>query len=72
MASEEASLHVFHWFFVNGEGLPPENIYHDDWLCEIWDEDESGGEADEADERHSQELVAQHDDRFETWLDTIG
>lgn len=72
MASQEASLDIFRWFFISGEGLPLENIYHDDCLREIWDEDESGVEADEADERNSQELIGQNDDRFETWLDTIG
>ncbi|OOF95548.1 hypothetical protein ASPCADRAFT_13467, partial [Aspergillus carbonarius ITEM 5010] len=31
-ASEEASLDIFRWFIVNGEGLPPGKIYKDEWL----------------------------------------
>lgn len=71
MASQEASLDIFRWFFVNGEGLPLVNIYPDHWLYEVWEEDESGGGADEADERDSQGLLKMRI-RLETWLDTIG
>ena len=37
-ASREASLAIFRWFTFNGEGCPPEKIYQDDWLQEIWEE----------------------------------
>ena len=40
-ASEEASRDIFGWVTVNGEGVPPENVYNDPWLE---DEDESGEE----------------------------
>ncbi|RJE22210.1 hypothetical protein PHISCL_05458 [Aspergillus sclerotialis] len=71
-ASLEASLDIFLWFIINGEGRPPENIYQDDWLAPIWSDDESGEELDEeVDNRDSPELVGQSDDRLETWLSTI-
>lgn len=69
-ASREASLDIFRWFFVNGEGLPLEKVYQDDWVREIWGEDESDVEADEIDERGPQEPVDRNDDRLETWLDS--
>lgn len=53
-ASQEASLDIFRWFVVNGEGEPLEKVYRDDWVREIWEEDESGVE-DRFDERRSQE-----------------
>jgi len=34
-ASQEASLDIFRWFFVNREGLPLEKVYRDDWVREI-------------------------------------
>lgn len=70
-ASLEASLEIFHWFIINGEGRPSENIYQDDWLAPIW-YDESAEELDEDDDnRDSPELVGQSDYRIETWLSTI-
>lgn len=69
-ASQEASLDIFRWFFVNGEGLPLEEVYRDDWVREIWEEDESG-EEDGVDEWGSQEPVDRNDDRFEAWLHTV-
>ncbi|KAJ5253826.1 hypothetical protein N7524_011006 [Penicillium chrysogenum] len=71
MASREASLDIFRWFFINGEGVPLETIYEDDWLKEIWDEEESGEEADEAGDQESQGLVATNRDRVETWLSSV-
>jgi hypothetical protein len=72
MASREASLDIFRWFCINGEGLPPENIYQDDWLQEIWEEDESGMEADEAGDQDFQGLVRQSEDQIESWLNKIS
>lgn len=40
IASWEASLDIFRWFSVGGEGLPLESVNQDDWLREIWEEDE--------------------------------
>lgn len=70
-ASEEASLDVFRWFIVGGEGLPPERIYHDDLLHEMWEQDDdSGDEPGEDKHRDPQEHVLKNKDRFEAWLDT--
>lgn len=30
-ASQEATLDIFRWFVVNGEGVSLEKVYHDDW-----------------------------------------
>ncbi|KAJ5277324.1 hypothetical protein N7524_003477 [Penicillium chrysogenum] len=72
MASREASLDIFRWFFINGEGIPPETIYEDAWLKEIWDEDESDEEADAAGDQESQGLAATSRDRVETWLSSVA
>ncbi|PYH85180.1 hypothetical protein BO82DRAFT_429670 [Aspergillus uvarum CBS 121591] len=32
-ASQEVSLEVFRWSVVNGEGVPAENLYRDEWLA---------------------------------------
>jgi hypothetical protein len=72
MASREASLDIFRWFCINGEGLPPESIYQDDWLQEIWEEDETGTEADEANDQDFQGFVGQSEDQIESWLNKIS
>ncbi|OGM43417.1 hypothetical protein ABOM_007674 [Aspergillus bombycis] len=72
IASQEAFLHIFPWFSVGGEGLPRGSIYQDDWLREIWEDDESEVDADETDDRDSQGAVGNLDDRLESWLNTIG
>lgn len=66
-ASLEASLDIFRWFIICGEGRPLEDIYQDYWLEPIWYENESDKEVDD---RDSPEPVSQSDDRFETWLST--
>lgn len=71
LASQEAPLYIFQWLSINREGRPPVKIYHDDWLCGLWDEDESDGEADEAEKLYSQEHVGQRQDQLRAWLDTI-
>ncbi|KAG2412490.1 hypothetical protein HFD88_010047 [Aspergillus terreus] len=68
MASREASLDIFRWFCACGEGLPPENIYQDEWLREIWDDDEDAGEIDDCD---LQEPVSDSKDRVSSWLNTV-
>lgn len=70
IASREASLDIFRWFFINGEGLPPEKIYQDDWLQEIWEE--SDMEANEADDDNTQKPVGQSVAQIESWLNKIG
>lgn len=54
-ASEEASVDIFRWFIVGGEGLPPEKIYQDDLLREMWEQDDDGSEeSGEVDHQESQ------------------
>lgn len=43
-ASRGASLDIFCWFAINGEGLPPENIYGDEWLESLNDTEKSSWE----------------------------
>ncbi|OQE17584.1 hypothetical protein PENSTE_c020G08481 [Penicillium steckii] len=74
-ASEEASLDVFRWFIVGGEGLPPERIYHDDLLhemCEQLKDDDYDDGPVEDEHRDLEEHVLKDKDRFEAWLDTIA
>jgi len=52
-ASEEASWQIFHYFFVNGEGLPSEEIYHDEWVKRTWADEESEWGGDEVDDHKS-------------------
>ncbi|PYI28568.1 hypothetical protein BP00DRAFT_488680 [Aspergillus indologenus CBS 114.80] len=40
-ASLEASLEVFRWFVINGEGVPAETLYRDAWLEGLDDDVES-------------------------------
>ncbi|RAL17788.1 uncharacterized protein BO97DRAFT_14807 [Aspergillus homomorphus CBS 101889] len=70
-ASREASFTIFHWLFINGEGLPPEKIFQDDWIRDTWDQEESVLEAGDADNRESREPDGQFQDRVQSWLDTI-
>lgn len=43
-ASRGASLDIFRWFAINGEGLPPEYIYGDEWLESLNDTEKSSWE----------------------------
>ncbi|KAB8266314.1 hypothetical protein BDV32DRAFT_144035 [Aspergillus pseudonomiae] len=72
IASQDASLDIFQWFCIGGEGLPPESIYQDDWLRVIWEEDDSEVDADETDDRDSLGPVGKSNDRLESWLKTAG
>lgn len=49
-ASQEASLDIFRWVMINGEGTPPEKIYKDEW---VQLEDESEEEAGTLDDENS-------------------
>ena len=69
-ASEEASLSIFRWFSITGEGCLSEKIFQDDWLQPTWED--SDFEADEADDHNTQELVDQNGAQIESWLDQIG
>ncbi|KAJ5594846.1 uncharacterized protein N7459_001054, partial [Penicillium hispanicum] len=68
-ASQNASWDIFHWLFVNGEGVPPEEIYHDDWIKGAWD-DESDSEVDEPDDRNLQGSDNKFQHRVPPWLNT--
>ena len=70
-ASREACWEIFHWFVVNGEGIPPEDIYKDEWLAELND-DESVDEDDHANESVDSDTTRRKKHSgLETWLDTI-
>jgi len=71
-ASELASMDIFRWFILGGEGVPSEKIYENDLLREIWEQEDDGDEElDEADDRDLQKRVFENKGRVETWLDTI-
>lgn len=70
LASEEATLYIFLWLSINGEGKPSETIYQDEWLRGIWEEEEDVWE-DETDDRDSKGLIGL-EDRVRAWLDSIG
>ncbi|PLB55666.1 hypothetical protein P170DRAFT_506221 [Aspergillus steynii IBT 23096] len=73
-ASEEASVGIFLWFIVGGEGIPPEKIYQDDLLREVWEDvlGDGSGLACETHHGKSPESGLRNMDRLETWLDTSG
>ncbi|KAJ5176559.1 uncharacterized protein N7482_002436 [Penicillium canariense] len=71
-ASEEASLEIFRWFVIGGEGIPPEKIFRDDLLQQSWDQLDDHVGYGEADPPDSEEPVLKNKDRLEAWLDTIG
>ena len=68
-ASREASLDIFRWFIINGEGFPLGHIYKDDWLEGIADED-SDSEAEETCDISILSSKEKHDS-LEQWLDTV-
>lgn len=68
-ASREASLDIFRWLSINGEGLPSESIYENDWLQEIWEESSMDG--NEIDEPHTPSWGNKEQDRIESWLTRI-
>ncbi|KAJ6139578.1 hypothetical protein N7471_006064 [Penicillium samsonianum] len=70
--SSKASLYIFLWLSINGEGKPSETIYQDEWLEGIREEDEGGWAEDEADDRDSKGLDGQLEDRVKAWLNSIG
>jgi hypothetical protein len=39
-ASQKASLDIFRWIMINGEGTPPEKVYKDEWVQFEDDSDE--------------------------------
>ncbi|OAT13227.1 hypothetical protein BDBG_08476 [Blastomyces gilchristii SLH14081] len=66
-ASQEASLDLFRWVMINGEGTPPEKIYRDEWLQL---EDESDEETGMSDDKNSASHASdEHLKGLEEWLD---
>lgn len=69
-ASETASWQTFHYFFVNGEGLPPEEIYHDEWIKPTWADEESEYGDDEVDDHKVERSDSGIQERVQPWLDS--
>ncbi|CAG8982684.1 hypothetical protein HYALB_00000963 [Hymenoscyphus albidus] len=63
-ASQEASLDIFRWVMVNGEGVPPEEVYKDKW---VQVESDSGEESDVANE-DSRVMIKEQQNGLEAWL----
>jgi hypothetical protein len=69
-ASEEASLDVFRWVMVNGEGVPPEEIYRHDWLRIDEDDDELSASGDGYSSSHAPDEKEERE--IEDWLNVSG
>jgi hypothetical protein len=68
-ASQEASLDVFRWVMINGEGVPPEEVYKDKW---IQVEDDSDEESDAANDDNSVCHVSdERQNGLEEWLSGV-
>lgn len=52
---KKASIDIFRWFVVGGEGLPPDKLFRDDLLCGAWECDDDGEKLDKIDGRDSRE-----------------
>ncbi|KAJ6021497.1 hypothetical protein N7540_007001 [Penicillium herquei] len=71
-ASRRATWDIFHWFFINGEYLPVEEIYHDTWIKEIW-ENNSDLNPDEplSEKPEIKKSDSEIRDQVKLWLDTL-
>ena len=67
-ASQEASLDIFRWVMVNGEGVPPEEVYKDKW---VQVEDDSDEESDAVNDNNSVISDVQQNG-LEEWLDRVN
>ncbi|EER25739.1 hypothetical protein CPC735_041830 [Coccidioides posadasii C735 delta SOWgp] len=65
-ASREASLDIFRWVMINGEGTPPEKIYRDEWLQLEDESDEETGMSD--DENSASHASDERLKGLEEWL----
>ncbi|KAJ5923984.1 hypothetical protein N7466_008171 [Penicillium verhagenii] len=70
-ASDEASFGIFHWLFINGEGLPPEKIYQDVWIKDTWDQEEGVLDGHRADAQTPTGLDSEGQCRVQSWLNQI-
>ncbi|OJZ89966.1 hypothetical protein ASPFODRAFT_58616 [Aspergillus luchuensis CBS 106.47] len=48
-ASEQASIDIFRWFIINGEGFPPGKFYKDEWIACLADDEDIDEKNDEDD-----------------------
>jgi hypothetical protein len=72
-ASEEASLDIFRWVMVNGEGIPAEEIYKHDWLqCDSEDEDDEELSASSDSNSSSQAPDHKQERGMEDWLSNVS
>lgn len=71
-ASEEASLDIFRWFIINGEGVPSEKIYKDEWLKAVEDDEDSDEEDQAGDNVSPSATQKERHDCVEQWLSTIS
>ena len=83
-ASQNASRSVFQWTTINGEGVPQEMVYHDEWLVGFLQEDSDSSLAETFQESESLEpdplhcyqrdTTASHCERnqlMSEWIDSI-
>jgi hypothetical protein len=63
-ASQEASLDIFRWVMVNGEGVPPEEVYKDKW---VQVEDDSDEESNAVNDDNSV-IADEQQNGLEEWL----
>lgn len=71
-ASEEASLDIFRWFIINGEGVPSEKIHEDEWLKGLEDDEDSDEEDQAGDNVPPSTTQKERHDCVEQWLSTIS
>ena len=67
-ASEDASLDIFRWVTVNGEGVPPEEVYKDEWLQV---EDESDEDSDVVNDEKGESSEVPQQNGLEDWLKEV-
>jgi hypothetical protein len=68
-ASQEASLDIFRWVMVNGEGVPPEEVYKDKW---VQVEDDSDEESDAVNDDDNSVIVVKQQNGLEEWLGRVN
>ncbi len=66
--SQEASLDIFRWVTVNGEGVPPEEVYKDKW---VQVEDDSDEESDVVNDDNSV-IADEQQNGLEEWLGRVN
>jgi hypothetical protein len=67
-ASQEASLDIFRWVMVNGEGVPPEEVYKDKW---VHFQDDSDEESEAVNDDNSV-ISDEQQNGLEEWLGRVN